>query len=280
MLGLRSVAVFVLLLSFAIISGCRDRPGSSWQGTVETKAITGRSTKKTSETKTGRDGAEMALIPAGEFQMGSEDGWSGEKPAHGVYLDAFYMDRYEVTNALYKKFMDATGHKAPPFWDNSRYNAPNHPVVGVSWQDAQAYAKWAGKRLPTEAEWEKAARGGLDGKKYPGGDKITHNDANYGGIGAKDKWDYTAPVGSFAPNGYGLYDMAGSVWEWCMDFYAENYYSNSPARNPIGPASGFLRVVRGGAWNSPGSSLRVVHRNNLPPSIQYFVVGFRCAAQP
>ncbi|MFC1713776.1 formylglycine-generating enzyme family protein [Candidatus Poribacteria bacterium] len=280
MLGLRSVAVFVLLVSFAIIPGCRDRPGSSWQGNVETKAITGRPTKKTSETKTGKDGAQMVLIPAGEFQMGSEDGWSGEKPAHTVYLDAFYMDRYEVTNALYRKFMSATGHKAPPSLNDDTYNTSTRPVVGVGWQDALAYAKWAGKRLPTEAEWEKAARGGLDGKKYPWGDKITYDNANYGGTGDKDKWDYTAHVGSFAPNGYGLYDMAGNVWEWCMDFYDENYYAKSPARNPIGPASGFLRVIRGGAWNSPESSLRVVHRNNLPPSIQYFVVGFRCVAQP
>ena len=147
--------------------------------------------------KTGKDGAEMVLIPAGEFQMGSNYGYNDEKPVHTVYLDAFYMDKYEVTNALYKKFMDATGHKAPAYWNDSSYNAPDQPVLGVSWNDAKAYAEWAGKRLPTEAEWEKAARGGLVGKKYPWGDSISHDDANYGGTGGKDKWDGTSPVGSF-----------------------------------------------------------------------------------
>lgn len=271
--------VFVSLLSIAIISGCRDNSESSWRGKVDTKAITGKTAEMTPETKVGKDGAEMMLIPAGNFQMGSDDDWREEKPAHRVYLDAFYMDKYEVTNAQYRKFMDATGYEAPKFWEDPKFNAPDHPVVGASWQDAQVYAKWAGKRLPTEAEWEKAARGGLDGKKFPWGDKATHNDANYGGVNDKDKWDYTAPVGSFAPNGYGLYDMAGNTWEWCADFYADGYYSGSPGFSPAGPASGFLRVIRGGAWNSPANSMRVSHRNNLPPSIKYFVVGFRCVAR-
>lgn len=250
---------------------------------------------------TGKDGAEMVLIPAGEFQMGSVDGFDDEKPVHTVYVDAFYMDVYEVTNALYKKFVDATGHSAPECRDNSTYNAPEQPVVGVSWHDAIAYAEWSGKRLPTEAEWEKAARGGLKAKKYPWGDKLTHGDANYSGTGGKDRWDGTSPVGSFSANGYGLYDMAGNVYEWCADWYDSGYYSASPERNPTGPSSGTGRVLRGGSWddkqvrvelltcytlsqNLQGDNcdnLRVSDRNYYGPpyAYAYLVVGFRCVSQ-
>ena len=231
---------------------------------------------------TGKDGAPMALIPAGEFQMGSNDGGNDEKPVHTVYLDAFYIDKYEVTNALYKEFMDATGHSASPGFHSSRYNAPNQPVALITWGDAKAYAKWAGKRLPTEAEWEKAARGGLARKKYPWGDDITHDDANYDGAGGNDRWEYTAPVGSFAPNGYGLYDMAGNVGEWCADWYDEDYYSNSPRRNPKGPhLKKYIvanhRVLRGGSWGDTPSNLRVAGRSGNDPAAGYNSYGFRCA---
>jgi formylglycine-generating enzyme required for sulfatase activity len=227
----------------------------------------------------GKDGAPMALIPAGEFQMGSNER-DNEKPVHTVYLDAFYIDKYEVTNAQYRKFMDATEYKAPACWDDSKFNAPGHPVVSVSWDDAVAYAKWAGKRLPTEAQWEKAARGGLVGKKYPWGDELTHDYANYSGTGGRDKWEYTSPVGSFPPNGYGLYDMAGNVWEWCADWYDKDYYKNSPKQNPKGPDSGNIRVLRGGSWGTgDGYFLRAACRFDLEASVRYYYVGFRCSAQ-
>jgi len=225
------------------------------------------------ETITGDDGALMALIPAGEFQMGDafNEGWGSELPVHTVYVDAFYIDVYEVTNARYQKFMDETGHEAPWTWDYPDFNAPHQPVVGVYVNDAVAYAEWAGKRLPTEAEWEKAARGGLVGKRFPWGDEITHDDASYSG----GDWG-AATVGSFAPNSYGLYDMAGNVWEWCADRYDADYYSISPERNPTGPGSGTFRVLRGGSWNNSTNFLRVSNRLYALPSHAHNNVGFRC----
>ncbi len=264
---------------------------------------------------TGRDNAPMVCVPAGEFQMsyyqryqyrkvsdtyGEFDIGLQRKQAHTVYLDAFYMDSHEVTNEQYRMFMDATGRKPPRYWSNDS----NQPVVGVNWYDAKAYADWAGKRLPTEAEWEKAARGGLEGKPYPWGDnpeteivswrdrgdvgsfrvrpwehvriEDAHSYANYYDTGMVDIWEGVAPVCSFSSNGYGLYDMAGNVREWCADWYDENYYSKSPRQNPTGPRSGHLRVLRGGSWNARVLKLRVAYRDFAEPGSVSEDIGFRC----
>ena len=217
----------------------------------------------------------MVLIPAGNFQMGSNDGDDDdEKPVHIVHIDAFYMDADEVTNAQYRKFMSATGHRKPSYyWNDSAYNQPNQPVVGVDWHDAVAYARWAGKRLPTEAEWEYAARGGLSGKKYPWGDLVGSSQANYNRNVGKP-----VPVGSFEPNGYGLYDMAGNVYEWCADWYDSQYYSNSPSRNPQGPSSGTSRVLRGGGWNVTSVNMGVYDRLMSGILSMHPHVGFRCVS--
>ncbi len=223
----------------------------------------------------------MVLIPAGWFLMGSPEGVGGsdEHPQHKVWVDAFWIDRYEVTNAQYEKFMKATGHSVPEFWNDDDFNKPEHPVVGVSWDDAVAYAQWAGKRLPTEAEWEKAARGGLVGKRYPWGDGISHYNANFEGTEGRDRWNGTSPVGSFPPNRYGLYDMAGNAWEWCADWYGYNYYSSSPERNPKGPNIGKLRSLRGGGWGYNPDHVRVASRRYCYGRPMYTVnhLGFRCA---
>ncbi|MBM3236375.1 formylglycine-generating enzyme family protein [Candidatus Poribacteria bacterium] len=257
----------------------------------------------------------MVLIPAGEFEMGDNfnEGNDDERPVHTVYLDAFYIDKYEVTNAQYAEFLNAYGKNADAAGHRllcinfvssliekmgniykPKAGYENHPVVTVSWYGAAAYAQFYGKRLPTEAEWEKAARGGLVGKRYPWGDDISHDDANYWEIGRE--W-YTSPVGSFPPNGYGLYDMAGNVWEWCADEYDSGYYSKSPKNNPKGPCVAVMfkntvmfknnyqdftnvdtwRVLRGGAWNNNPNVLRCANRDSSGPSNAHRNVGFRCS---
>ena len=227
----------------------------------------------------GKDGAEMILIPAGEFIMGSPEGEGddNEHPQHTVFLDAFYIDKYEVINAQYKQFMDATGHKAPAYWDDEKYNQPNQPVVGVSWHEAVTYCKWTGKRLPTEAEWEKAARG-TDARKYPWGNDWDSSKCNSKGSG--DEYKYTASVGSF-PDGastYGVMDMVGNAWEWCADWYDKAYYSRSPQQNPKGPNSGIWRVLRSGGWLDVNTlGLRCADRYYLEPTFTDIVCGFRCA---
>ncbi len=243
--------------------------------------------------------ARMALIPAGTFQMGSNDAKADgdERPVHTVYVDAFYMDTHEVTNAEYKSFLLANPewqktHIPDAFhdgnylnhWDGNNYpvGKGDHPVGYVSWYAAMAYSFWAGKRLPTEAEWEYAARGGLVGKKYPWGDTITPNDANYG----RNVGD-TRPVGSYAANGYGLYDMAGNVYEWCLDLYDRNFYSRLPSSNPLNGVSGSTltnldelanldeivdinvnseRVLRGGSWSFDSLFLRAANRRGDTPT--------------
>ena len=205
--------------------------------------------------------------------MGTEKGWD-TGPAHGVYVDDFYIDRHEVTNAQYYAFCKETGKKLPEFWGMEEFHCglalPDHPVAGVSWFDASTYAEWAGKRLPTEAEWEYAARGGIAGKPYPYGDDMDSTMANFSSRG-------TVPVCSYPPNGYGLCDMAGNVVEWVLDYYDKEFYVTSPHKNPRGPDDGKFCVIRGGGWHSGKYCNRVVHRNALIPSWVDFNVGFRCA---
>ena len=249
------------------------------------------------ETIIGDDGAEMVLIPAGEFLMGGADdeAYNSEQPVHPVYVDAFYMDKYLVTNAQYKVFVDANPQWRKDlipdayhdgfylsYWNGGSYPdaKDNHPVTWVSWYTAMAYARWAGKRLPTEAEWEKAARGGLVGMKYPWGNTIDENLANY-----EENIGNTTPVDRYMPNGYGLYDMSGNVDEWCFDAYDATFYASSPPRNPV--AGGQVgndftriksnRVLRGGSWFFVARHLRVAFRNGLPPTCTNVFSGFRCA---
>jgi formylglycine-generating enzyme required for sulfatase activity len=226
---------------------------------------------------TGKDGAPMVLVPAGEFTMGI-DGWDAdEKPIHRVYLDAFYMDKYEVTTGRYGHFMKDTGREPPAQWkDVNPGTDGERPVVGVSWHDADAYCRHYGKRLPTEAEWEKAARG-PDGRRFPWGhEEPTRLHANFGSTWTG--YETLGIVGSLeaGKSPYGIYDLAGNAWEWVADWYDLNYYKSSPDRNPTGPARGGSKVLRGGSWYNMLYDLRSTNRNYFAPTNRFFDLGFRC----
>ena len=246
----------------------------------------------------GKDAAPMILISEGEFTMGTNDVGSGwhqgnpnESPEHKVRLGAYLMDQYEVTIERYAKFMEGAGHPAPPLWDEEAVtSAGDRPVVGVDWADAAAYCKWAGKRLPTEAEWEKAARG-TDGRRYPWGEMQPFVDiANYN----RGLWVSYAvtlvPVtsgikgmsirhglkeGGKSP--YGLFHMAGNAAEWVNDWYDREYYKGSPKENPKGPAESEKKVLRGGSWGDPPRNIRVTARFSATPDYRDQSIGFRCA---
>lgn len=257
---------------------------------------------------------EMILVPGGAFEMGADDGMPHEGPVHQVTVKAFWMDRHEVTVAEFRRFVSETGYKteaeafgwsgafdmATGNWtrvDGANWQHPDgpdsiarpeEPVTQVSWNDAARYAKWAGKRLPTEAEWECAARGGLKGKTYAWGDELRP-----GGRPVANWWQGTfpehntvedgflkrAPVMSFAPNDFGLYDVAGNVWEWCADWYGEDAYAKGASNNPTGAVSGTERVMRGGSWlcaENFCSNYRVAGRSHATPDTGLNNVGFRC----
>ena len=243
------------------------------------------------ETIKGQDGAAMVLVPAGPFTMGSNDGLPNERPEKKVALDAYYIDQYEVTLSLYRKFLEAAKHDSPPTWDDEAATTlGDRPAIGMKWTDAAAYCKWAGKRLPTEAEWEKAARG-TDGRRYPWGQMQPFVDiANYNrglwvseavtlvGVTAGLEGLSVRPClkeGGQSP--FGLAHMAGNAAEWVADWYDREYYQKGPEKNPTGPTSGDKRVLRGGSWADLPTALRVTARFSAEPDFEDRTIGFRCA---
>jgi len=239
----------------------------------------------------GKDGAPMVLVPAGPFPMGvptgDRDGGRDEYPRHQVDLDAFYIDKHEVTNGRYQQFVKATGHRIPQhpnnpsrtLWKDGRVSdtVAERPVVNVDWSDADAYCRWAGRRLPTEAEWEKAAKGTED-RRFPWGNvepTAKHLNFNQQWIGEKT----LMPVGSYelGKSPYGAYDMAGNVWEWVADWYDDHYYEKSPAKNPQGPDTGTDKVLRSSGWAVETPLVRIFTRVKSDPLIRNESTGFRCA---
>jgi formylglycine-generating enzyme required for sulfatase activity len=248
----------------------------------------------------------MVYVPGGEFVMGSPvgTGHPDENPAHRACVNGYYIDRYEVTNARFNKFVEATGYvteaegrpesslgrtwRTPYGPDSSSEDNPNSPVVCVSWSDADAYARWAGKRLPTEAEWEKAARG-TDSRTYPWGNDVSgeamkmniadkNSELSWRNSSVDDGFKEAAPVGSF-PGGrsaYGVEDMAGNVWEWCQDWWGDEYYKSGQVMNPQGPQTGEVRVIRGGSWFYDAYGARTTHRSYRRPEASGAATGFRC----
>jgi formylglycine-generating enzyme len=243
------------------------------------------------ETVKGKDGAPMILIPAGPFTMGSNDGLPAERPEHSVTLDAYFIDRYEVSLQLYGTFLQEAQHDAPSTWDDEAYmTVGDRPAVGMAWADAAAYCSWAGKRLPTEAEWEKAARG-TDGRRYPWGHMQPFVDiANYNrGVWVSEAITLASVAGGVegmsvrhglkdgGRSPYGLHHMAGNAAEWVADWYDREYYSKSPEKNPTGPDKGDKKVLRGGSWADLPIGLRVSARMSAEPDFQDRTIGFRCA---
>ena len=254
-----------------------------------------------------RVAADLARIPAGEFLLGASDAEADERPIHRVFVSEFFIGRFPVTNGEYARFVRATGHRPPavralPMIAGAGQDATfkelaaqyvwtgiepqpgrgGHPVVLVTYEDAEAYCAWMSQtlgrlvRMPTEAEWEKAARGGVDGCRYPWGDEIDQSRANYLVDPSLKNQRGTAPTGTYAPNAYGLCDMAGNVWEWVSDWYGSEYYAAGDARNPQGPRDGAMRIVRGGSWvNEDVRALRCSCRHPVPPDTYAYSIGFR-----
>jgi formylglycine-generating enzyme len=248
-------------------------------------------------------------VPAGEFDMGSEDGDEDERPVHPVSVDAVYFSVHTVTHEQYAEFVRATGHPAPGVRELPRVvtaadeasfrelaadyvwrgdvlpvDKANHPVTLIGFGDAVAYSAWLSTRiglpvrLPTEAEWERAARGGLEGRRYPWGDDIDPSRANFLADPSLKKHASTRPVGSYSPNDFGLYDMSGNVWEWVSDWYRADAYRDGIMRNPRGLAEAALRVVRGGSWVTHDvAQLRCAHRHKVPSDTYAYSIGFRVA---
>jgi formylglycine-generating enzyme required for sulfatase activity len=236
------------------------------------------------KTKTGNDEAPMVLVPAGPFTMGSPEGVGepDEHPQHIVHLDNFYIDQYEVTVERYRRFMKVTNREAPEYWEHVELRRDaKKPVVAIDWQDAHDYCEWAGKRLPTEAEWEKASRG-TDKRTYPWGESAPNSGmANFGESSREEKvYEHQLKeVGSYerGKSPYEVYDMAGNVWEWVQDWYGENYYQISPRENPPGPPISEFKVLRGGSWDFIPKVLRTAYRFRFDPTGRLASFGFRCA---
>ncbi|MGE5243463.1 MAG: formylglycine-generating enzyme family protein [Betaproteobacteria bacterium] len=258
------------------------------------------------------DPLNLARIPAGEFPMGTPDAEADEQPVHRVYVSEFFVSRYPVTQDEYARFVRATGRPVPairalpliagngredefrqlaePYvWDpdgRPPSGRGSHPVVLVTYEDAVAFCQWmSGEldravRLPTEAEWEKAARGGAEGQRYPWGNDIDPSKGNFLGDASAKAQRGTRPTGMFPPNAYGLYDVVGNVWEWVSDWYAEDYYSISASRDPRGPDAGAFRIVRGGSWvNADVNMLRCGYRHKVPPDTYAHSIGFRVVCE-
>jgi len=214
----------------------------------------------------------FVTIAAGWFWMGSTNHYRWEQPRHRVWIDSFEIARTPVTRHEYSEFLAETHHPQPRDWNDPSFIDPAQPIVGVNWFDASSYCEWRGDqyRLPSEAEWEKACRGGLEDTDYAWGNEPPEALEYF-----NTPWNSPRRVGESPANGYGLFNMGDNVHEWCLDWYGESYYSESPEKNPRGPEEGSRRVSRGGSWRHQIKASRAAHRSSLPPAYRYTDYGFR-----
>ena len=233
-----------------------------------------------SQTVAGNIAPNLVPIPSGWFLMGSDTGQDNEKPVHRVWVDEFLLAACQVTNVEYARFLRDTASPPPPFWGDASFSHPAQPVVGVSWHEASHYCEWLSARtgrrlrLPTEAEWERAARGQRENALYPWGDTPPQELPDCAG-----RWEAgPEPVGRVQASDFGLHDMCANVHEWCSDWFSPDYYSASPERNPRGPETGQRRSSRGGSWRHHVKMSRCAARSSIPPEFQYADYGFRVAA--
>jgi len=271
---------FLVLVMWGISSIPASPEATQTPSATQTHFVEPTPTLEIGSTMIGDDGATLVYVPEGEFTMGSDNGNSDEQPVHTVYLDAFWIDQTEATNKQYAACIAAgmcdtpsrTGSRTrDSYYGNSEFD--EFPVIYVNWDNAKTYCEWAGRRLPTEAEWEKTARG-TDQRTYPWGEGIDCQKANYNGSCVGD----TSPVGNYktGKSPYGAYDMAGNVGEWVNDWYSGTYYQNPSSSNPFGPDSSVYRVLRGGSWLDGNLDIRSTSRGWNYPSGTFYFIGFRC----
>ena len=264
-----------------VIAGLVFIAMGAWMVSADGQLDRLRKLKKETDAVSGDD-VPMAPIPAGEFWMGVDGmiGLEDERPRHKVWLDDYGMDLYEVTTGRYARFLAATGRTPPWLWESVDLSIhATRPVIGVDWHDAEAYCRWTGKRLPTEAEWERGARG-TDERRFPWGNQTPTADLANHALGARFSYSQALmPVGHYVTgtSPAGLSDMAGNVWEWVQDWYGSTYYAHSPEKNPTGPELGTFKVLRGGSWSELPKYLLTYGRFKLPPGTRNAYTGFRCA---
>ncbi|MCX8035738.1 MAG: formylglycine-generating enzyme family protein [Candidatus Sumerlaeia bacterium] len=275
----QATCVFAFLVLAALNAGlaCGAPAETGLDASKRWTPQSGREPKAGDEWLNPKDGSVLVFIAGGEFTMGSDKGDEDEKPPHKVTVKSFWLGKYEVTNRQFAPFYDLGEVPEPLHWGEVGYNDPQQPIVGLIWESAVSYCKWAGLRLPSEAEWEYAAAAGKQFEYPTATGAISHDLANIRGVGGKDKWEGPAPVGQFPPTPFGLYDMAGNAWEWTSSIWKPYPYVTDGSRENFDEDNREMQVMRGGSWGYSESYCRTARRRRFASWLTYDWAGFRVA---